>query len=159
MDSPIVYVDLDGVLAKFPKSLDEIDVSIAESCRQWCVETGKHHSDFEGIFSTFKTIDGADEAIQRLENKFQVYLLSTAPWNNTSSWSDKRIWVEQNLPSLPEKRLILSHNKSLVRGSYLIDDRKRHGAEKFGDYDGQEWIHFGSKEFPDWESVLKYLGC
>ena len=63
MGLPIVYVDLDGVLAKFPENLDEIDISIADECLQWCNETGEHHSDFEGIFSTLKPMDGADEAI------------------------------------------------------------------------------------------------
>ena len=50
MGLPIVYVDLDGVLAKFPENLDEINISISDECRQWCNETGEHHSDFEGIF-------------------------------------------------------------------------------------------------------------
>ena len=159
MGLPIVYVDLDGVLAKFPENLDEIDISIADECLQWCNETGEHHSDFEGIFSTLKPMDGADEAIHRLRQKFDVYLLSTAPWANTPSWSEKRIWVEQHLPSLPKKKLILTHNKSLVRGSYLIDDRSKNGASEFGTHEGQEWIHFGSTEFPDWESVLEYLEC
>ena len=159
MGLPIVYVDLDGVLVKFPENLDEIDISISDECRQWCNETGEHHSDFEGIFSTLKAMDGADEAIHRLMQKFDVYLLSTAPWANTSSWSEKRIWVEQHLPSLPKKKLILTHNKSLVRGSYLIDDRSKNGASEFGIQEGQEWIHFGSTKFPDWESVLEYLEC
>jgi len=41
----------------------------------------------------------------------------------------------------------------------LIDDRHKNGAEGFGEYEGQEWIHFGSEEFPDWETVLTYLQC
>ena len=121
--------------------------------------------------------DGIQEAIDRLEVKFEVYLLSTAPWKSHSSLSDKRRWIAKYLPNLPEKRLILSHRKDLNRGSYLIDDRDKNGAAKdeeraivkgFGDYDGQEWIHFGCsscdntscyRPLPDWASVLEYLGC
>ena len=61
MERAVVYVDLDGVLAEFPENLCEVDSSIAESCRQWCEETGEHHSDFEGIFSTLKPMEGADK--------------------------------------------------------------------------------------------------
>ena len=38
-------------------------------------------------------------------------------------------------------------------GNYLIDDRPFNGAS---DFKGK-WIHFGSKEFPNWKSVLNYF--
>ena len=79
-------------------------------------------------------MNGADEAISRLLQKFEVYILSTAPWKNVSSFTDKRVWVEKNLPSLP---LLLSYNKSLMRGRFLIDDRPKNGAKEFGQHDGQ----------------------
>lgn len=159
MSRAVVYVDLDGVLAEFPESLSDVDPSIADSCRQWCEETGEHHSDFEGLFATLTAKEGADDAIYRLSRKFKVYILSTAPWKNVSSFTDKRIWVEKNLPSLPKKRLLLSYNKSLMRGKYLIDDRPKNGALEFGEYNGQEWIHFGSERFPNWKEILDYLKC
>ena len=51
------------------------------------------------------------------------------------------------------KRLILTHNKQLNIGDYLIDDRTKNGA---GEFTG-EHIHFGTEKFPDWKSVLDYL--
>jgi len=51
------------------------------------------------------------------------------------------------------KRLILSHNKHLNIGDYLIDDRTANGAGQFRG----EHIHFGSEKFPDWKAVLSYL--
>lgn len=53
------------------------------------------------------------------------------------------------------KRLILSHQKDLLKGDYLIDDRHKHGANTF---EG-EWIQFGTDPFRDWEAVLKYLNA
>jgi 5'(3')-deoxyribonucleotidase len=52
-----------------------------------------------------------------------------------------------------KKRLILSHNKHLNIGDYLIDDRTANGAGKFT---GMH-IHFGTERFPDWDSVVSYL--
>ena len=89
--------------------------------------------------------------------KYEVYILSTAPWKNIPSLSEKRRWIEEYLPNLPRKHLILSHRKDLNRGKYLIDDRDKNGAKEFGTYEGQEWIHFGSEKFQDWDAILAYL--
>ena len=69
----------------------------------------------------------------------------------------KRVWVETHLPMLGRKCLILSHRKDLNRGRFLIDDRAHHGAISFGDYDGQEWIHFGHGAFSEWSQIVDYL--
>ena len=159
MSKQIVYVDMDGVVVHFPESIEEVASEIREQCREWCRTSGEHHSDFEGIFATLPPKAGAAQAIERLLSKYEVFLLSTAPYDNTNSWSEKRRWVEEHLPGMPRKHLILSHRKDLNRGAYLIDDRHKNGAEGFGEYYGQEWIHFGSEAFPDWESVLTYLQC
>lgn len=159
-DEEIAYVDMDGVLVDFPYDIEDIHESIREECKEWCAQTGNHHSDFNGLFSTLCPVSGGPEALERLEaGGYTVYLLSTAPWSNHSSSSDKRRWVEKYLPNLPEKRLILSHRKDLNRGALLIDDRPNNGAKEFGDFEGQRWIHFGSDEFPDWDSVLTVLNC
>jgi 5'(3')-deoxyribonucleotidase len=153
----IVYVDMDGVLVEFPETIDDVDESIREQCREWCAEKSEHHSDFEGIFSTLKPMEDAISVIDELSTKFEIYLLSTAPWNNTSSWSDKRRWVEKYLPNMERKHLILTHRKDLNRGAFLIDDRPNNGAREFDEIDGQVWIHFGSERFPDWKSVMGFL--
>ena len=163
----IVYVDMDGVLVQFPSSLEEVDPWIRQECENWCNENDKHYSDFEGLFATLKPREGAIDAIEKLiKHGYKVLILSTAPWANTTSWTQKRLWVKRFLPSIPadddppefpRKHLILTHRKDLNRGDYLIDDRPNNGAREFGAHEGQEWIHFGSDKFPDWESVLDYL--
>ena len=156
----IAYVDMDGVLVEFPYNIEDVHKSIGDECKDWCVRTGNHHSDFEGLFATLPPIAGGADAIARLEaGGYTVYLLSTAPWSNHSSSSDKRRWVENYLPNLSIKRLILSHRKDLNRGAILIDDRPNNGAEEFGEIEGQRWIHFGSEAFPDWDAVLSELDC
>ena len=55
--------------------------------------------------------------------KYQVYIASTAPWNNIDSLSHKRIWIERYFGEKLKKRLILTHRKDFLIGDYLIDDR------------------------------------
>lgn len=99
-----------------------------------------------------KPLDKALDSIKKLSEKYDVYILSSPGWGNASAWSDKYNWVVKYLPYM-KKRLILSSQKHLNRGDYLIDDRLANGAEKFSG----ELIYFGQKKFPDWDSVLKYL--
>lgn len=105
------------------------------------------------IFSKMKPMTGAIEAYKKLSNKFDTYILSTAPWDNPSAWSDKLEWVKKYLGELAYKRLIITCHKNLNKGDYLIDDMNKNGAEKFTG----ELILFGSDKFLNWESVLKYL--
>ena len=109
---------MDGVLVDLPE-LGKVDPSIRDECMAWQAEQEAlypdkeiHHSDFEGLFATLKPREGAVEAIDALMADFEVYLLSTAPWANTSSWSDKRRWVEKYLPNLAQKHLILTHRRT-----------------------------------------------
>jgi len=106
-----------------------------------------------GIFSKMKPFTGAIEAYEELSKHYDVYILSTAPWQNPSAWSDKLEWAQKYLGDLAYKKLILSHNKNLNIGDYLIDDRLANGASEFKG----EHIHFGKKPFADWGSVLSYL--
>ena len=142
----IVYVDMDGVLGDFQSGID----SLTEEQRQ-SFKDGL--DDVPGIFSKMKPVEGAIEAYEELTRHFDVYILSTAPWNNPSAWTDKLLWVKKYLGDLAHKRLILSHNKHLNDGDFLIDDRTANGA---GNFKG-EHINFLSEEFQNWDDVLNYL--
>ena len=142
----IVYVDMDSVLVNFQSGID----SLTDEQRQ----TFKDDlDDVPGIFLKMKPVDGAIEAYEELTKHFDVYILSTAPWNNPSAWTDKLLWVQEYLGDLAYKRLILSHNKNLNAGDFLIDDRTANGA---GEFNG-EHIHFLSEQFNNWNDVLNYL--
>ena len=100
-----------------------------------------------------KPVEGAIGAYKELTKHFDVYILSTAPWNNPSAWTDKLLWVKKYLGDLAHKRLILSHNKNLNTGDFLIDDRTAHGVDRFAG----EHIHFPSEQFKTWDEVVEYL--
>lgn len=44
-----------------------------------------------GLYSLMNPIPGAIEAMQRMQKdeRIDMYVISTAPWNNPSSWTDK----------------------------------------------------------------------
>ncbi len=84
---------------------------------------------------------------------YDVYILSTSPWDNITAASDKIAWVKKYLGDVAKKRVILTHHKNLAKGDYLIDDRLKHGVDKF---EG-EHIHFGTDKFQNWNDVLNYL--
>ena len=147
-----LYFDMDNVLVDFKSGLDQ--VSAEEKARYEDDGTGKpHYDDIPRIFSMMSPMPGAIEAFHKLAEKYNVYILSTAPWKNPSAWSDKLQWVQKYLGEVAYKRLILTHHKDLNRGDFLIDDKGKNGTSEF---EG-EWIHFGSERFPDWDAVLKYL--
>ena len=131
-----LYIDMDGVLVDLQSNLDK---------------QGWH----QNVFKDPPPIDGAVEAFNELcfDEDYDVYILSTAPWNIPNSWTQKRLWVVKYLGGKAHKRLILSNNKSLLRGDILIDDRTANGA---GDFQG-ELIQFGTEKYPNWTEVLKYL--
>lgn len=141
-----IYIDMDNVLVDFKSGIDRID----EATR---MAYDGRLDEVPGIFSLMDPMPGAIEAVHRLAEKYDLFILSTAPWKNPSAWADKVSWVTKYLGDVLEKRLILSHRKDLLKGDYLIDDRPKHGADTF---DG-EWIRFGTAPFPDWKSVLEYL--
>lgn len=145
MEKKIVYVDMDNVLVDFPSAFKVVDAEVLAAY--------KEKDEIPHIFSKMEPMEGAIEAYTFLSKNFDTYILSTAPWNNPSAWSEKLLWVKRYLGEVAYKRLILTHHKDLNRGDFLIDDRIKNGA---GEFDG-ELIRFGSKEFPDWKSVLVHM--
>ncbi len=141
-----VFIDMDGVLVDFESGLAQIDESTKKAYE------GKI-DEIPGMFLLMRPMPKAIEAVHELEKRYDVFILSTAPWRNSSAWSDKVEWVHKYLEDVFFKRMIITHRKDLCMGDYLIDDRGKNGASEFCG----EWIHFGSERFPDWDSVLEYL--
>ncbi len=143
----ILYVDMDNVLVDFQSGIDKTNEDVR-------TEYAGRLDEVPGIFSRMKPLLGAVDAYKQLVVEFDTYILSTSPWENSSAWSDKLIWVKEYLGAHAYKRLILSHHKNLNSGDFLVDDRpEKNGADKF---DG-ELIHFTSPQFPDWKAVTDYL--
>ena len=151
----ILYIDMDGVICDFESAFPKLDAGVLAQYRG-------DEDKIPGLFALMDPIPGAIEAVTELTGLFDTYVLSTVPWGNTSGASQKIEWIQRHFgheKGTPLwKRVILTHNKHLNHGDFLIDDRPRNGAQEFPDRNpGGEWIEFGSERFPDWAAVLEYL--
>jgi 5'(3')-deoxyribonucleotidase len=142
----ILYLDMDNVLVDFPSAFPLLQPAVLR-------EYDGRLDEVPGIFGLMRPIPRAVESFLEISELFDTYILSTAPWENPSAWSDKLLWVKQHLGKNAYKRLILTHHKNLNVGHYLVDDRTKNGADRFQG----EHIVFGSERFPDWPAVMEYL--
>lgn len=146
MNKKTVFIDMDCVLVDFTSAFSKIEPEILAQYKG--NEDGIPH-----IFGLMEPMPNAIESYHRIAEKYDTYILSTAPWDNPSAWHDKVVWVQKHLGEIAHKRLILSHHKHLCKGDILIDDRPNNGADKF---DG-EFILFGKDHFDSWKKVCEYL--
>lgn len=144
---PVLYVDMDGVLV-------DVHAQVLKHYGQEGIDNIGTILDGDAeMFRLAEPMPGAVEAFNKLNEKFNVYILSTAPWELPEVWKIKREWVEKHLGDVAYKKLILSNNKGLMIGDYLIDDRTANGASEFV---GQH-IQFGQPGVEDWNQVLNHL--
>jgi len=141
----ILYVDMDDVLCDYTRAYSESQ----EACPEESYPQSK-----PGFFQNLEPVRGGVEAIALLQNFFEVYLLTAPSTRNPLCYTEKRLWVERYLGYPMVKRLIISPNKGLLRGDYLIDDHREGRGQE--DFEG-ELIHFGSDFYPDWSAVSNRL--
>ena len=151
MKKPIIYIDMDGVLVDFESALTKVSPEMLE-------KFAGEYDNIPGIFALMDPVPGALEAVDRLKEKYDLYILSSSPWENPTALGDKLAWVKkyfggEGQENIFFRKVIFSSVKHLNRGDILIDDRTANGA---GDFLGRH-IHFGSSEFPNWQSVLNSL--
>jgi 5'-nucleotidase len=144
MTKPILLIDMDGVIADFyghflsiwrEKYPDRVYVK-PEDVTAFYLETlypAEYSQDIldilraPGFFANLPPMPGAIEALKKLdeEGKFEIYLCSTPDSDsvNHNCASEKMRWVERHLGKKWVKDVILTHDKTLVQGDFLIDDK------------------------------------
>lgn len=76
------------------------------------------------LYRELDPIPGAVEAILEMDAEgFDVFICSTPTWTNPGCVQGKLDDVERLLGAEWTKKLILTHDKTLVRGDILIDDK------------------------------------
>lgn len=135
-----IYVDMDNVLCDFSKAY------LAKKSEEYFYPQAHF-----GFFKNLEPIENAIKSFRILEKYYDVWILTSPSIYNPLSYSEKREWVEQHLGFDTCRKLILSPDKSLFKGEYLIDDNIHDGFEG-------EHLHFGKgNQYPDWDSIIFYL--
>ena len=146
MRDKILYIDMDGVIVDFNSGISKLS---DQELNQFI----NRYDEVPHIFSKMDPLPNAIEAVNKLIDQYNVFILSSSPWENRTALNDKLDWIKTHFGTKLRKKVIFSHNKHLNHGDFLIDDRTANGA---GDFNGVH-IHFSSEKFPNWDAVLKFL--
>lgn len=143
MSGAIILIDMDGVLAdwggNYSRHLDERGAheSIRRHQQQQSfdlfegVDTSYHgliHEimDHPGFYAELEPMDGAAQALDDMLRSGHYPFIVTSPWpSNPTCASDKLDWAERHIGKGWAKRTIITSDKTLVIGDYLIDDKPR----------------------------------
>jgi hypothetical protein len=139
-----IYVDMDGVLCDF--------FSASRKARKENPDQKFPQSQW-GFFLKLPEIENAIESVNILKEKYDVWILTRPSIKNVNCFTEKAQWIWDHLGFDMLEKLIISSDKSLLKGDYLIDDQNNANQDKF---EGT-WIEFGSNKFPDWIYITKYL--
>lgn len=69
-----IFIDMDNCLVNFASGIDKLSKKVRDSYA-W-----EDLDDVPGIFSKMEPNEGAVEVITKLAQKYDLYILSTAPW-------------------------------------------------------------------------------
>jgi 5'-nucleotidase len=89
----------------------------------------------ENFFRTMKMNEGSGEVLEKLNKKYEVFIVSAA-MEFPKSLSEKLEWLGKHLPFLTWKQFVFCGSKSIVHGDYMIDDLP-HNLERFN---GEKFI-------------------
>lgn len=149
-----LFIDMDNTL------VDTLPVLNAESQNVQKYNV-KKPDQIPGIFRHLKPLPGAIEGVKELAKYFDLYILSTAPWENPSSWQDKINWLTEYFGNDADspfyKKVVLTHQKNLVKmpDSLLLDDRPYHGASDWDDAKIDSfWLQYGYDNRLVWTAEL-----
>lgn len=126
-----LIVDMDGVLAdiyaqylNFEESESGIRRSLeslyskSESQIFKNIDTYLHT---KGFFGNAPVIQGSQDALSRLNDLYEVFIVSSAT-EFPHSFNEKYDWLTQHFPFITWKQMVFCGSKSIVQGDIMIDD-------------------------------------
>lgn len=95
----------------------------------------------ENFFLDLKPVPGAKAGVfELIKMGFDVWVLSQPFTLLPESYTQKAQWIQLHFPQLINK-IILTQDKGLNIGDYLVDDNARKWQEKF-EQNGGKFVHF-----------------
>lgn len=147
----VIFVDMDDVLVDFYSEASNNPYKIVNETRMW-------DPDF---FLNLKPTRGSHTAIRKLMSMgFDVCILTQPLAGHPECYYDKALWIQIHFPQLYDK-IVMTHNKGLAVGAYLIDDNlkwkepfEKNGGTflhfPYGSYN----VHSGQEPESIWKTIL-----
>ncbi|MGC4041752.1 MAG: 5'(3')-deoxyribonucleotidase [Flavobacterium sp.] len=114
----------------------------------------------EGFFRNAPVMDGAIEAVAKLSEEFEVYIVSAA-MEFPLSLSEKHEWLLEHFPFISWKNIVFCGNKSIINADYMIDDHRKNldtfkgKALMFSAFHNHGQNHHD--RFDNWKSIVSFL--
>jgi len=120
----------------------------------------RNHARNRGFFRELNPIPNSQAVLQKLNEKYEVYIASAA-MQFPNSLEEKSDWLDEHFPFIPWQKRILCGDKHVLRGDILIDDRS-YNLENFEGrsllFTSPHNVHTNGYERVDnWQEVAKKL--
>ncbi len=132
-----VMADVYHQLVKFEKrdSGNEIEIrGLAGLPEAEAFPNGKKHVNEIGFFRTLPLMEGSREALEYLNDKYELYIVS-AGMEFPNSLREKFDWLAEHFPFISWEQIVLCGSKKPVSGDVMIDDYPKNldhfSGEKF----------------------------
>lgn len=134
-----ILMDVDGVLADFVGGVISLlnGRMIREDIKEWQFIEAlperdkllvKAYMKNPGFWQLLPVIDGAKAGIAKLREKHEVIFV-TSPWVSCKEWEfRRRRWLKRHFKA-ENRDIVFTHNKALVKGDLIIDDRPKNLQE------------------------------
>lgn len=126
-----IAIDMDGVLSDtvqqfiaWEEKESGIKKKVAEIMGKPELEVfpnSKKHLHTEGFFRTTAVIENSQEIVEKLNNKYDVYIVSAAT-EFPKSLTEKQAWLNEFFPFITWRQMVFCGSKEIVQADIMIDD-------------------------------------
>jgi 5'(3')-deoxyribonucleotidase len=135
----IICVDMDEVIAdalgehilRYNRDFRE-KLTVADLHGRWIwdfvpperLSTIERYMRSADFFSSLQVMPHAQRVLERLQEKYEVYI-ATAAMEIPTSFTAKFQWLKEHFPFIRPSHIVFCGDKGILRGDYLIDDNPR----------------------------------
>ena len=126
-----IAVDMDGVLSDTVSQFiawEEKETGIRKSIEEIMGKpelevfpNSKKHLHTEGFFRSAPVIQDSQEILARLNEKYEVFIVSAAT-EFPKSLTEKQAWLNEFFPFITWQQMVFCGSKEIIRAEIMIDD-------------------------------------
>lgn len=122
---------------------------------------GYLHANTKGFFRTIPVVSGSRDVLERLNQKYEVFIVSAA-LEFPKSLEDKREWLKEHFPFIHWKQIVFCGSKEIVKADIMIDDHLKNLDKFEGDtflftQPHNRRIQTAHRRVDSWEEIAELL--